>query len=165
MASIVGGRYSVCVRSQHEKFRDEGICNIYDQTSLQAKYFKAMVQKRNRTCHLGPDFLQSEHTSSSNYACGDDVAMNDTKIEECLIILQDDRRVLASLHFTSLFPRCFSKITRAQADKCVKGNKKEIGNAHCTACNESFVRCLRYLVAEQKRKEKRCGKGSSENPS
>lgn len=120
ITSLVGGRYGTSARSRHDEFGDDGIRTGYDRTRLQATNVKAMVQRMNRTGHLGPDFLQAEHIS--NFACGEVSEMKDEKLEEKLITIHDDGTVLSSLFATSLFPSRFGKISQAEADEWLNGN-------------------------------------------
>lgn len=67
-----------------------------------------------RTVHLGGDFLNVEHISS--FATGDGIAMNNIDVEERIIRMLGDGRVLYRLSATFLISKRFGKHMKMQSN-------------------------------------------------
>lgn len=73
-----------------------------------------MVQRMNKTGHLGVEFIHGEHISI--YASGTRVSMTDEKVEQRLIGIDEDGPELATLFTKSLFPQKFGTISKTDAN-------------------------------------------------
>lgn len=78
-----------------------------------------MIERMNRTGHLGAEFLRGTHIS--DYVPGTKHSMDDYYAEEALINIHRDGVEIAALFASSLFPSRFGKITHPQVDKLLRG--------------------------------------------
>lgn len=64
LAEIIGGRNGLTERSGCEEFKDDGIKDGYDRTSVQARTITDMIQQMHRPGHLGAEFLKEQNISN-----------------------------------------------------------------------------------------------------
>lgn len=84
LANGIDGRYGGVHSLPQDEFGEDDVRSGYDRTHLQARNLKGIVQRVERTGHMGQEFLNSERIT--DYTSGDLYSITDVRHEEKLFL-------------------------------------------------------------------------------